>query len=467
MNYTKEFYQGCVEGNLQRVKEASQYRMDVSQVIETAFTEAANRGHVDILQYLLESYPNKINIHAEGERALIWACTNQHYSTVRFLLSKGADIGINNYEPVKELISNYYSFKEGSRHNIHDLSGYNEIMQEIFPTLKKAMIKDKALKIEMLTKACHLSDISLLSELVDNDFLGLPKEIKKLLIDNSFVRDNAQIIDIFKNDPLFTQNKEEILYNAIRHGSVKILNYFIHGEDLSYSEACDIFQKSSLIPAFNILAKYPFENYHILESYDNYNPMLMGGYDFFIPESRLPRYYKEVSFTNDKIAYAHLLLNRCMADAAVNVFYALVKDRKIYGIKDEQIIQYIVESNYELYQDDREDNNRVSNFEKMVDILLEEKVDLTSDVNGYLFQIAAYNKLDTVVEKLAEVSHIENFLNRYTNQNNWISNEQYELLNEDDCNNDRTYDIYKKFDQHNMVDGSVLETCEIMLSYQN
>src|SRR3990167_3204551 len=60
---------------------------------------ACDRGHLDVVSYLVEQ--KEVNIHIANEGALRLAVLNGHLSIVKYLINQGANIHINNEEALR------------------------------------------------------------------------------------------------------------------------------------------------------------------------------------------------------------------------------------------------------------------------------------------------------------------------------------------------------------------------------
>lgn len=456
MNYAKQFYQACLEGKVDQVRDCAKHAIDVSQFIDTAFSESASRGHLEILKFLVNNF--QIDIHANEERALVWACMGQHYSTVEFLLSQGADITSNNYEPFTILVE-----------NSRNTEIYARLLNTIFPKLRMDIAENEILKTHILTWGTKFP--SVLGQILQDNFSNLSPVHKMLLIEGSIANDNVDLMNKFQNDSLFLENRMELLALSIKCESNTIIHHFIENFSLTYSEASLILETAPFPLAFTLLNKFPFENYAKKTSYDNYNQA--NSEEFCIPESYLPRFYQPIIFSNDKEAFANLLLDRISyvgENTDIAIFHDLIRDREQYGIKDQYIVQYIVEGNYNFVDcEDEIDLDKVEIFKKMLDILIAQKVSLHSDTNGYLVQIACRNEIGIILNELnAHGSNVNGFLLRYDAPNNWLENGlDQELEYEYDYNAVSDYDIYKKFDSRNKIGFPMIALCKALNGYND
>lgn len=182
-------------------------------------------------------------------------------------------------------------------------------------------------------------------------------------------------------------------------------------------------------------------------------PFLSGGMDFFISEARLPRYYHDVTIENPTQAFANILIQHLLTSATntqlFSMFIELLDNRMIYGLKDSDIVQYFVETQYEAND---------SSF--LQEILF--RIDLSSDTQGYIIQYICVNGFSDLLQPaIAAGSNLDAFLTRYEDKNLWLTNQQEDDLSEADYNHDRTYNIYKKFDTLiNNADEATLALCK-------
>lgn len=127
-------------GHLEVVKLLIRNGADVHTEYECSLMAAANNCHLEVVEYLIENganihileeytfrqavknnnlaivkclveRPNNTgaDIHALNDFALICACENGYYNIVRYLVSKGANLFVNDNEPLKRAIKNGHS----------------------------------------------------------------------------------------------------------------------------------------------------------------------------------------------------------------------------------------------------------------------------------------------------------------------------------------------------------------------
>jgi hypothetical protein len=293
-------------------------------------------------------------------------------------------------------------------------------------------------KFELLAYVISKNDISLVQKFVDHNSIAN----EEILLLVALAQDNLDIFNLLKDKITHTEE-----------GLAGLITSF----DLPIKESLNLVKHIDL-------EKYTNNTDIILNNDDSYENEL------FNEDSLLPKAYAEKTFSNNREAFVNLLLYRNTnsyntAHEDLSGFNYLIENRKFLDIKDELIIQYIVEQNYDLGDSMNYHKEALSNFKNMVDKLIEEKVDLSLDTNGFLIQIAAKYDLTDLITLLAKNgSSIDNFVGRYENKDNWLTEKQYEKLNGADYNNDRMYDIYKKFDATNSFEDSTIEVCKSLVS---
>ncbi len=67
-------------------------------------TAAAENGHLNIVRYLVESDLDLL--HPYSERALLYAVNNGHLNVVKYFIEKGANVHVNDDEPLREARKN-------------------------------------------------------------------------------------------------------------------------------------------------------------------------------------------------------------------------------------------------------------------------------------------------------------------------------------------------------------------------
>jgi len=82
-------------GNLQMVQKALAKGADIHAWRDNVLVEAAHRGHLEVVKYLLERDGEKANVHA-SEDALPRAAVYGYVEIVKYLLEKGADVHADN-----------------------------------------------------------------------------------------------------------------------------------------------------------------------------------------------------------------------------------------------------------------------------------------------------------------------------------------------------------------------------------
>lgn len=260
------------------------------------------------------------------------------------------------------------------------------------------------------------------------------------------------------------KNDEDILYLTIYCRNFNAFELLIDKIDVKDREFMMVKAISTYLPiAMNLVENSEFDKFDNRTNFSDYN--ITDSNRFFPKQSVLERDFNSIVFKNNKnmfiaqILHKSLNFNHIGEDDFLVTNY-LIENRKDLGVSDQQIIQYIVEQNYILFS-----GNSISYFEKTIACLISENVDLSFDQKSYLLQIAAFNNLtETIIDLHNNNCIIENFLNRYNNNNNWLSESEENLFNiESDCNNERRYDIYKKFDTTNNLKHYTLKNlCTIL-----
>lgn len=237
-----------------------------------------------------------------------------------------------------------------------------------------------------------------------------------------------------------------------------------------FAKTVDLYSPIALV----LVEKSHFEN----ETSHTENKTFWQNTRFFPAESCMPHYFTSRVFNNNKEAYVAQILSNTINSTNIGeddilVFNYLVENRKQFNISDEQIVQHLVENNYEIkvltsFKNETIDNSK-DFFARIVNKLVEENVDFSSDTNGLMIQIAAFNELPNLIPMMiAQGSNINGFMERYSNGDNWLSNEGLETLySVSDYNNERHYDIDKKFDDTNILTEDMLIYCENLKNKTN
>ena len=82
-------------GDLEMVQKALAKGADIHAWRDNVLVEAAHRGHLEVVKYLLERDGEKANVHA-SEDALPRAAVYGYVEIVKYLLEKGADVHADN-----------------------------------------------------------------------------------------------------------------------------------------------------------------------------------------------------------------------------------------------------------------------------------------------------------------------------------------------------------------------------------
>lgn len=247
---------------------------------------------------------------------------------------------------------------------------------------------------------------------------------------------------------------------------MNITEDFFNAGEKDISEALKILQ----------LHKEEFKKEKDIIEYDNNTNNANHDY-FFTTNSKLDRFYSPITCENNLETFAIMLLDNALdytkPHLHLDVLDYILDNKNEYKIKDETVVQLLVEKVYELealsenYFVPTEKLNQ--NLSLVIEKLMEKSVSFISDVQGYIPQIIAFNTLENEKTLLKSVkengSNINNFVQRYENQNNWLNENDKIDLHDYDINRDRAYNIYKKFDEFNTISETKLQLCkEISIS---
>ena len=109
MNHQKQFYKACENGdNIMYL--LNSYDIDVHADNEKGFRFACWKGHLNVVQYLLENNFN-IDVHADNEYGFKWACYFGHLNVVQYLLRK-----TKMTNEMLKILSEYKYFDEIKKH---------------------------------------------------------------------------------------------------------------------------------------------------------------------------------------------------------------------------------------------------------------------------------------------------------------------------------------------------------------
>lgn len=206
-----------------------------------------------------------------------------------------------------------------------------------------------------------------------------------------------------------------------------------------------------------------FKSQNNMTGYNNFYNASM----FFGEVSQREREYSTEKFSNNYDAFSSMLLTNslncsCCDETTLEVLAYLMQNKLAFNITDEKVVQYLVENNYELNTDYSKNN-----FINIVEVLHDNKVSFKSDIQGNLLQISVYNDLNKIINTLVENgSNLENFLTRVNNKDNWLTEDEEIQVDMSDSNEEREYNIYKKFDSHNDLNTEKLKTCYIIKSHK-
>lgn len=216
------------------------------------------------------------------------------------------------------------------------------------------------------------------------------------------------------------------------------------------------------------LNKEEFKKEKDIVEYDN--NANNADYDyFFTPNSKLDRFYSPIVCENNLETFAVMLLDNALdyrkPELKLDILDHLLDNRNEFNIKDETVVQLLVEKVYQL---EAFSENYFVTIEKLnqnlslvIEKLVEKNISFDSDVQGYIPQIITFNNLENEKQLLKLVkengSNIASFVQRYENTNNWLNKDDKEELLDYDINYDRGYNIYKKFDEFNNMSEKKLD----------
>ena len=83
--------QGNLEEVMRLIEEDPEIVDDIDHHHQTALHCASDRGHVEVVSYLLDQGANTDRKAYDGDTALLYACRSGHVEVVELLLSRGAD----------------------------------------------------------------------------------------------------------------------------------------------------------------------------------------------------------------------------------------------------------------------------------------------------------------------------------------------------------------------------------------
>lgn len=266
--------------------------------------------------------------------------------------------------------------------------------------------------------------------------------------------------------PVFLSQNMDMFKLIIPHVQVENKNdLFFRVGDINLPMALEFFK----------LYANEFEKEHDMIEYDNYSRPNMV-YHYFTPERDLPRLYERLSFNNNKETFAHLLLNEAMNIRSTNEerFESLryiLKHRQELGIKDDTIVRFLIERDYSFNVLRKISPQDQSNFTKLIDNLIDHNISFESDTHGNLFKVICLNSFDienqtNLIFKVTENgANIATFLEKYNDAANWLTEQEQYDLDENDYNNDRSHDIYTKYEDGYKLSGVLLEVCKIVSQY--
>lgn len=205
-----------------------------------------------------------------------------------------------------------------------------------------------------------------------------------------------------------------------------------------------------------------YDNYEMNDSFDN----------FFMSDSKLKRTYSPILSNNNFETYSLMVLDDALNYAVHNlnleVLDTMLENKNEFNIKNENIVQLLVEKVYDLKALSVDTGRKIEklneNLSTVIEKLIEKDVSFVSDVHGYIPQVILLNKTENAEQLLKAVkengSNINNFVQRYENQTNWLTKDEQEGFYKYDYNHDRSYNIYKKFDDTNKMSENSLDLCK-------
>ena len=500
VNYPRQFYQGAKTGNVEAMKEAVKNVIEGgnnldnvidnnvidnnvidnnvidNNLINLSLIESASNGHLEAAQYLLESndLPVKADIHSQDDRAFTWACQNQHWEVANYLKDQGANIATDNHYVYRMMVENKIE-----RDNSIVMATFEQLKQDI----KQMDEKNKSFFIHFSKQQ---KDIAL-EEFIEN--LAIENFIENLTLEG-FQNKKAQNETFDKSYLLqaISNKNYRLIKQYVEHYNIdesvidKILEekdveaFLIVKDKVQLSDKNKWFLKALeknhriALEIVNLYGEF-FENSTHYSFYDNYDNEDNDSHNAFFPQvALLPRRYSGIQYNNNKETFAAMLLDRAMDcyvidDQLLVVFDYIIENRKEYNIKDEDIVQYFIERNYEIgwaftgvpkiY------NGKKDKLVHILDKLTQEGVSFASDKAGYIVQIIAYHKVNNLksvlVNAIQNGSHAQGFFKRFNEKSNWLEIEQEQLFNQTDDYNERRYDVYKKFDSHNTIEENIIK----------
>jgi hypothetical protein len=293
------------------------------------------------------------------------------------------------------------------------------------------------------------------------------QEIETELL-NAIRNKNYSVIAEFAQHYTFHEN---LLDHVIQSGDVTTLNLLIDSIDV-INKTDYFFQAGNHSAEIALeLFKYYKDDFaqdtDMLE-YDNYSHEFSSKFDqFFIQASKLERFYQPLHYENNKQTFAALLLNNFLNCDRIdeNMFPYLdyfLDNREELNIKECDIVQLLCERKYD-YEDYTKNKRVKGQLVSLIHYLVDRGMCFESDTQGYLIQIACFNDLhkELLQPLIFNGSSGEGFLARYHDKKNWLTDSEEDELEEVDCNNDRTYSLYKKFDTWcHEFNNDTLHLCE-------
>lgn len=451
MSIAISIYNAVKNNNVGLIKSVSNDK-DFTRFMDGAMVESAKSGSLDVIKYLTasEDLTTHANIYAQNAQAFISACDNKNWDIVEYFLEKGIDPKLN---------KNYLY-----RKMIHSTASALPLFTRLLESLKQEIldVADLPLKLgQYEVQAIEINDTDI-QEFIDNIILdkiestnddNIFKEILRVAIENK----NTKIIKAALDK---TNLDDSHMKGILKLRDKDLIDLLLLQLDITNPhEDFLLAVKSNSYIAFKLLQKYEkeFLNTKQYLVFDNMLKIikLQTDYDFFTQDSCLPRHYSPITSNNDLESFSAMLLDRCLDSSykdenSLEILTILLDNKIKYNIKDKHIVQLLVEGNYNLAGWYENDSKSQQFFIQTINLLIEKKISFKSDDNGYLFQLIVRNnlgknrKLTTAL--INNGSNVQKFISRLNDNSNWLTEDQEEELMDHDCNNDRDYDLYKKFD---------------------
>lgn len=464
INYLKQCYKSAQTGNFEEFKEAIQSGIDIKNIIDVILIEAVNSRNIEMVDYLLNSTKLKkhANIHYEEERALYWAASNTDYKMFSFLIKNGANIKTNNYEAYRKLIEN--SAENDLEINQEEIENWSQLLKNDMKTNKK--LEDF---IHFYTSENNVEYfINLVMKTYHKKFEEIEKKYVMKLISNAIKFDKVEFLDMILNEnKKYEINIKELVIESCMLNKLEVFKYLTQKENvLEIPELFQIAIKNSLPIALHLIEKKlnnvnntVIKQYQVKDKFYQQNPnqgLIHEGLDISYADSK-----EELIQLLDAVMIKKW--NNDKVEESFNIFKYVMQNTEKFQITQELLIKLFMINNYIDIDEDQvesEDIQSLSFVRKVIDLLIESNLNLAIDTNGFLIQIAAINNLKEQIPSLMKKgSSMEAFLHRYDNKDNWLTKEEYKKMDNEDCNGDREYSIYNKFDEDNKLNPNVEDMC--------